>query len=124
MPVVNDPKEYGDRWTTWWWSMEPSWRDPELPSYLPSEIPDGSWSNMLCGGPNGLLLVVIALAWWMKYRTEADSSLIKEAALDVTWVLGQLRIALDVQVVDKGKNRVLEDDPAGDLRSSKWYLIF
>ena len=57
----------------------------------------------------------------MKYRTEADFSLIKEAALDV---LGQLRMALDVQVVDKGKKRELEVEPAGDLRSSKRYLTF
>ena len=62
---------------------------------------------MLCGGPNGLLLVVIALAWWMKYRTEADSFLIKEAALDVTWVLGQLRIALDVKLLTKAKRESL-----------------
>jgi hypothetical protein len=123
MPVVNDPKEYGDRWNAWWWSMQPTWRDPESPSNLPSEVPAGSWSNMLCGGPNGLLLVVIALGWWMKHRTEADSSLIKEAALDVTWVLGQLRMALDVQVVNKGKKRELDVEPAGDLRSSKRYLI-
>ena len=50
MPVVNDPKEYGDHWNAWWWSMQPTWRDPELPSNLPSEVPAGSWSNMLCGG--------------------------------------------------------------------------
>ena len=37
MPQVNNAKEYGDRWNTWWWSMQPSWRDPESPLSMPSE---------------------------------------------------------------------------------------
>jgi hypothetical protein len=121
MPVVNDPEEYGDRWNAWWWGMQPSWRDPDIPFNSPSEVPADSWSHMLCGGPNGLLLVVLALAWWMKSSTGADSSPIKEAALDVTWVLGQLRLALNVP--NKGKKRDHEVETGDDLRSSKRYLI-
>jgi len=104
MPVVDDPKGYGDRWNAWWWGMQPSWRDPDIPFDLPSEVPAGSWSNMLCGGPNGVLLVVLALAWWLKSSTGTNTSPIKEAALDVTWVLGYLRLALDVD------NETVDDD--------------
>ena len=123
MPVVNDPKEYGDRWNAWWWSMQPSWRDPEAPFDMPSEASAGSWSHLLCGGPNGLLLVILALAWWMKCSTGTNPSLIEEAAIDITWVLAQLRLALNVS--GKGKKRELEIEPddSDNLPSAKRYLI-
>ena len=125
MPEVNDPGEYGDRWNAWWWSMQPSWRDPESPFDLPSEASAGSWPHLLCGGPNGLLLVILALAWWMKGSTQAgtNQSPIKEAALDITWVLIQLRQAL--KAGDKGKKRELEMGPSNldDLPSAKRYLM-
>lgn len=121
MPVVNDPQEYGDRWNAWWWSMQPSWRDPGSPFNIPSDTSAGSWSHLLCGGPNGLLLVILALAWWMKNSTGTNSSLIKDAAIDVTWVLAQLRSALDVG--NKGKKRELESEPGNDHPSTKRYLI-
>jgi hypothetical protein len=60
----------------------------------------------------------------MKCSTGTNLSLIEEAARDITWVLGQLRIALDV-VGDKGKKRELDIGPEelGDLTSAKRYLI-
>jgi hypothetical protein len=88
---------------------------------MPPEASAASWSNLLCGGPNGILLVVLALAWWMKYRTETNSSLIEEAAIDVTWVLAQLILALDAGIKG-GKKRELDPDSGDDL-SSKRYLI-
>ena len=123
MPVVNDPKEYGDRWNAWWWSMQPSWRDPEAPFDMPSEASAGSWSHLLCGGPNGLLLVILALAWWIKCSTRTNLSPIEEAAIDLTWVLAQLRLALNVG--DKGKKRELEIGPGNldNLPFAKRYLV-
>ena len=123
MPEVNDPKEYGDRWNAWWWSMQPSWRDPESPFDMPSEASSVSWSHLLCGGPNGLLLVILALAWWMKCSMETNPSPIEEAALDITWVLARLRLALNVG--DKSKKRELERGPdeSDDIPSAKRYLI-
>lgn len=117
MPEVNDPKEYGDRWNGWWWSMQPSWRDPESPFDMPSETSAVSWSNLLCGGPNGLLLVILALGWWMKSCYETNPSPIEEAAVDVTWVLAQLTTALEAS--NKGKKRELEIGPDDDLPSVK-----
>jgi hypothetical protein len=123
MPEVSDPKEFGDRWNSWWWGMQPSWRDPESPFDLPSEASAGSWSKLLCGGPSGLLLVILALAWWMRCSIGTNLSLIEEAAIDITWVLAQLRLALKVD--DKGKKRELENGPddSDDLPPAKRYLI-
>ena len=123
MPVVNDPKEYGDRWNAWWWSMQPSWRDPESPFDMRSDASAASWSHLLCGGPNGLLLVIMALAWWMKSSTQAGTnpSPIEEAALDVTWVVGQLKSALEVG--NKGKKRELDIGPDDEILSTKRYVM-
>ena len=122
MPEINDPKEYGDRWNAWWWSMQPSWRDPESPFDVPSEASAGSWSHFFCGGPNGLLLVILALAWWMKCSDGNNLSLIEEAATDITWVLGQLISVMDVG--DKGKKREHDSGPddLDDIPSAKRYL--
>jgi hypothetical protein len=122
MPAIDNPKEYGDRWNAWWWGMQPSWRDPDLPFDMPSEASAASWSHLLCGGPNGILLVILALGWWMKYGTETGSSPIEEAAIDVTWVLAQLMQAFDAGKKD-GKKRELESEPGDDLPPSKRYLI-
>ena len=121
MPVISNPEDYGDRWNAWWWSMQPSWRDPDTPFEVPSEASAASWSHLLCGGPNGVLLVILALAWWMKNRTDSNSSQIEEAARDVAWVLHRLRMALDVG--NKGKKRELDIDPGDDSLSSKKYFI-
>ena len=123
MPEVNDPKEYGDCWNAWWWSMQPSWQDPESPFDMPSEASAGSWLHLLCGGLNGLLLVILALAWWMKCSTGTNLSPIEEAAIDITWVLAQLKSALNVG--HKGKKRELEIGPgdSDDFPSAKRYLI-
>ena len=90
---------------------------------MPSEASARSWSHLLCGGPNGLLLVILALAWWIKCSTRTNLSPIEEAAIDLTWVLAQLRLALNVG--DKGKKRELEIGPGDldDLLSAKRYLI-
>jgi len=121
MPEVSDSVEYGDRWNAWWWSMQPSWRHPDSPFDISPEASAGSWSHLLCGGPNGLLLVILALGWWMKFSTATNLSPIEEAAIDVTWVLTQLRSALDVG--NKGKKRELDIGPDEDLPSTKRYLI-
>jgi hypothetical protein len=122
MPIINNPKEYGDRWNGWWWGMQPSWREPDSPFEMPSEALPSSWSHLLCGGPNGFLLVILALAWWMASNAGNDSSLIEEAATDVTWVLGKLVLALGDD--NKGKKRQLDDGHGDDLPSSKRYFVF
>lgn len=117
MPEINNTKEYGDRWNAWWWSMQPSWRDPESPFDMPSNVSAGSWSHLLCGGPNGHLLVILALAWWMKYGAGPHLLEIKDAAIDVAWVLGELELALDAG--NKGKKRDLDIGEGDDLPSPK-----
>ena len=59
----------------------------------------------------------------MKGSAGTNLSLIKEAAIDITWVLDQLRLTLNAG--DKGKKRELEigPDDLDDLPSAKRYLF-
>ena len=71
--------------------------------------------------------MILDLAWWMNCSTgtnSSDSSPIEEAATDITWVLAQLSLALNVASGDKGKKRDLETGDSDDLPSAKRYLIF
>jgi hypothetical protein len=97
--------------------------DAESPFDMPSEASASSCSHLLCGGPNGLLLVILALAWWKKCSVGTNPSPIEEAVIDITWVLAQLRLALKVD--EKGKKRELDirPDDSDNLPSSKRYLI-
>ena len=90
---------------------------------MPSEALPASWSDLLCDGANGILLVILVLAWWMKSCIGTNSSLteLEEAAIDVTWVLGQLMMALDAGNKG-GKKRELQIEPGDDESSSKRYI--
>ena len=59
----------------------------------------------------------------MKGSAGTNLSLIKEAAIDITWVLDQLKLTLNAG--DKGKKRELEigHDNLDDLPSAKRYLF-
>ena len=95
--------------------MQPSWRNPKS-----VEASADSWLHLLCGGPNGHLLVVLALAWWMRYSSETHLLQIQKAVMNVTWVLGELGLALDAG--NKGKKRELEIEASDDLPLPKRYF--
>jgi len=118
MPRLEHIEEYGGRWNTWWQAMQPSWRGESLSQVIP---PEAGWSHLLCGGPNGVLTVILALAWWMQGSsrgTGTDLSRIEAAVEDVSWALVQLRMAL---VGDEGidKNQQLEDSASEELPAAK-----
>ena len=121
MPRLEHIEEYGGRWNTWWQAMQPSWHGESLSQVIP---PEAGWSHLLCGGPNGVLTVILALAWWMQGNnrgTGTDLSQIKAAVEDVSWALVQLRMAL---VGDEGidKNQQLEDSASEELPAAKRYV--
>ncbi|KAF8227944.1 hypothetical protein L208DRAFT_1157924, partial [Tricholoma matsutake] len=63
MPQLKNIKDFGNCWFAWWKAIQPGWRGDELSQLIPS---DPSWSQLLCGGVNGFLVVILALAWWMQ----------------------------------------------------------
>ena len=77
--------------------MQPPWREGEL---LSRDVPaDVDWEPILCGGSNGLALIVMALSWWI-HSSNAGSSIdgeLHEAISDVHWVLSEIVASLAAQ---------------------------
>jgi len=122
MPQLKNIKDFGNRWLAWWKAIQPGWRGDELSQLVPS---DPSWSQLLCGGANGFLVVILALAWWMQGNTSSGGSdlpHLKTAVVDVSWTLAQLKIALDARE-DQGKKRGIDNADTEELPATKKYVV-
>ena len=53
---------------------------------------NGDWSDLYIGGKNGLILHIMALAWWGKASAGDDEELSKWSRVikDVAWALEQV----------------------------------
>lgn len=80
-------------WKTWWSGLQPDGRKADARAWpLPrSDLTIADWSSVAHAGPTGLLLVVIALAWWGYYALgEGQTKEFLLAVEDVLWVLTQI----------------------------------
>ncbi|KAF9513474.1 hypothetical protein BS47DRAFT_1393319 [Hydnum rufescens UP504] len=96
MPDLSDAKglkAYGDKWHEWWAACQPTWRvkKPNSNEFLPSNG-QGDWSILRIGGNNGLLLHVMALAWWgnVSLHDVKETKWWTAAVKEVSWVLGHM----------------------------------
>ncbi|PBK61729.1 hypothetical protein ARMSODRAFT_844667, partial [Armillaria solidipes] len=59
---------FAAKWWKWWIGMQPEWRDvlgKEGPLEISDRVRKGSdWSGLNKPGQNGLISVVVSLAWW------------------------------------------------------------
>ncbi|RPD52122.1 hypothetical protein L226DRAFT_429980, partial [Lentinus tigrinus ALCF2SS1-7] len=67
LPVLTDQAAFGVQWRTWWASLQPTDRRIEgsatmLQRVVPSD--PSMWDILRHGGPCGLFLFVMGLAWW------------------------------------------------------------
>ncbi|KAI0059393.1 hypothetical protein BV25DRAFT_1786644, partial [Artomyces pyxidatus] len=64
-PVIKNVPQFADAGRDWWSSMQPAWRIDGADWPLKRAVPSGeTWSEVTKGGPNGIVLVLIALVWW------------------------------------------------------------
>ncbi|KAF9507844.1 hypothetical protein BS47DRAFT_1398232 [Hydnum rufescens UP504] len=96
MPDLSDAKglkAYGDKWHEWWAACQLTWRvkKPNSNEFLPSNG-QGDWSILCIGGNNGLLLHVMALAWWgnASLHDVKETKWWTAAVKEVLWVLGHM----------------------------------
>ncbi|KAF9508422.1 hypothetical protein BS47DRAFT_1397816 [Hydnum rufescens UP504] len=96
MPNLSDAKglkAYSDKWHEWWAACQPTWRvkKPNSNEFLPSNG-QGDWSILCIGGNNGLLLHVMALAWWRNasLHNVKETKRWTAAMKEVSWVLGHM----------------------------------
>ena len=63
-PIVNVNK-YELQWWAWWTKCQPTWRSGDLRNATDFVVPvNADWSQIKRGGLNGILSVLIALAFW------------------------------------------------------------
>ena len=88
--------EFAMQWQKWWIAMQPKWRLTDQDWPLLREAPDAAdWSSFLCGGPNGLFLVVLTLFWWARaVQTDRSQEDFLSAVADVHWVMTQVSTGL------------------------------
>jgi len=109
MPSPTNVAEFAESCIAWWRGIQPSWRGDTLSREVPS---NADWSGVLCGGPTGIVLVLLALAWWMNTcdgRNLPDERLLGLIS-EVWWTLVEMRNHLagkrrhgDEQETDVGK---------------------
>ena len=81
---------FGANVVKWWLTIQPTTRKAWPPSYEP--LPEGfSFKYFDYGGPNGVFLVVLCLAWWANaLNGDADHTNFGLVVRDVRWVLEQV----------------------------------
>ena len=89
LPKIEDLSQYRPSWQSWWWSLQPKWRqlsDGTVSRDMPDTLEQ--WEGLCQGGSNGLFMVVLALAWWATELSEVfDDDELLAAIDDVTWVM-------------------------------------
>lgn len=95
-------------WKLWWGELQPAWRDTtQWPPARDRATKGTDWRCLQQGGPNGLYLVIVSLAWWFRAVLDKESRQQKEvfeAMKDVGWVLKNLvECADETPAVEKRK---------------------
>ena len=95
-PRIEDLSQYRLSWQSWWYRLQPEWR--QLPDgAVLREVPDvgEQWDTLCRGGQNGLFMAVLALAWWAAALGEvADDDELCDALDDATWVMQRMAVLL------------------------------
>ena len=113
IPVkIDDVQDFGKRMTGWWNFLQPDWRRTDA-GVLPTKksAPEGeTWSALRAGGPHGLFLLLVGMAWW---RNAVDPGALQQRIAlqrffwDVEYVLTEM-----VKVPVETKKR--KDAPSSD----------
>ena len=93
-PVINNLPSYTKSWWAWWAHLQPDSRKESAGNRAPirDALPaDENWAQTYVGGPNGMLIVVLTLAWWsQKLGGKTDQKDLIVAVNDVEWVLSAM----------------------------------
>ncbi|KAJ7429418.1 hypothetical protein B0H11DRAFT_1768087 [Mycena galericulata] len=76
-------------WGAWWTALGPDWREKDTEGRL-LQRGHGPWGGLVHPGANGILMVLLGLAWWRDKEWMAASETWEAAVRDVGWVVGGL----------------------------------
>lgn len=104
------PAEFGAEWLRWWKATQPVWRRDSLSQDVPS---NEDWKTLKCGGSNGLVLVIMAISWWLSsFSSTSPTDAFWSSVTDVTWVLSQvIEMLSSAGQKRSGEQHVDEDQP-------------
>ncbi|TBU21632.1 hypothetical protein BD311DRAFT_677921 [Dichomitus squalens] len=101
LPKVKSTKQYAVGWKRWWTSLQPSSRLENSNAWPPARrepARDEDWAAIRRGGPNGMFLAVVSLAWWLWAAIDAGEEVVgsdvEQAMDDVLWVCETCTIRL------------------------------
>ncbi|EJF62416.1 hypothetical protein DICSQDRAFT_58770, partial [Dichomitus squalens LYAD-421 SS1] len=93
LPKVKSTQQYAVGWKRWWVSLQPPSRIEHGNTWPPARCEpadDEEWNSVRRGGPNGMFLAVISLAWWLWAAVDAGEpvvgSEVEQAIDDIAWV--------------------------------------
>lgn len=105
----------------WWVVVQPQWRQSN--TWPLSRESGGNWNALMKGGPAGLNVIIISLAFWtgsVKKNGNAQAAAqLQVLRDDVTWVMGQVATAVEMKE-SKGKKRRASEEASG---TKKRYFI-
>ncbi len=88
-PPIKDEPSYAELWWLWWSGLQPEWREKDEHD-RPIIGGEGSWDCLERPGQNGLLLVLMSLAWWGEVASPTTKTDWIAAVKDVAWVVSQM----------------------------------
>lgn len=92
-PPIPDANDYLQQLTQYYRLLQPKHRGCVLDFPLPKSPPldDSEWEPLLKGGRNGIILLIIGIAWLPTLESagipQSKTDIIVE---DITWILGEL----------------------------------
>ncbi|EIW53636.1 uncharacterized protein TRAVEDRAFT_94269, partial [Trametes versicolor FP-101664 SS1] len=84
-PQIKKESQYAMLWWEWWAGLQPAWRECDDRG-IPVIGGSGDWNALRAPGKNGLLIVLLSLAWWREAATNATMQRWTAALADVAWV--------------------------------------
>ena len=97
LPAIKDVYRYGAKWKMWWSSLQPSWRTNEggqwpLDRTLTAEeaAEKGDWGRLQVVGRNGVFVLVLSIAWWLRATDGMPDEDCGHAIEDILWVFETL----------------------------------
>ena len=122
IPELNSVDEFLEQYQLWWSSLQPAWRTTlHSEPFTKASPPRSDWTKLCRTGPNGLALIVLALAWLSSY-IRSDNALFPTYDLyvkDATWTFAEMVQWIEGGCVVDPDSNIREDSVASTIASPK-----
>jgi hypothetical protein len=127
-PPMDKSSEFGALWKGWWTVLQPEWRVVDSwPLAREGPVKEG-WENLMKGGGNGFVLVILSLSWWMMKEKDETRAMVQSSVAfeDVEWALQHMLLILRERHEESEHSQGGEDegDPDPNSRPKKRYVRF